>query len=59
MTKRIGEYFVRLKILSFDQAENILEIQKEHPNQKFGEIAVQFGFLQQSDVEEYLGQINK
>lgn len=59
MTRRIGEYFVSLNILSFEQAEKIIEMQKEHPNQKFGQIAVQLGFLDQSDVEEYLGQINK
>ena len=59
MNKRIGEYFVSLNILSFEQAEKILKVQNEYPNKKFGEIAVQLGYLDQRDVEEYLGQIDK
>lgn len=59
MNKRIGEYFVSLNILSFEQAEKILKVQNEYPNKKFGDIAVQLGYLDQRDVEEYLGQIDK
>ena len=59
MNNRIGEYFVSLDILSFEQAENILKVQNEYPNKKFGEIAVQLGYLDQRDVEKYLGQIDK
>ena len=59
MNKRIGEYFVSLNILSFEQAEKILKVQNEYPNKKFGDIAVQLGYLNQRDVEEYLGQIDK
>ena len=59
MNKRIGEYFVSLNILSFEQAEKILKVQNEYPDKKFGEIAVQLGYLDQRDVEEYLGQIDK
>ena len=59
MNKRIGEYFVSLNILSFEQAEKILKVQNEYPNKKFRDIAVQLGYLDQRDVEEYLGQIDK
>ncbi|MCK5153568.1 MAG: hypothetical protein KAQ93_04355 [Spirochaetales bacterium] len=59
MNQRIGEYFVSLNILSFEQAEKILEIQKDHPNKKFGEIAVQLSYLDHNEVEDYLGKISK
>lgn len=59
MNKRIGEFFINLNILSFDQIEHILKIQNENPNKKFGEIAVELAYLEQSDIEIYLGKINK
>ena len=59
MNQRIGEYFVSLNILSFEQAEKILEIQKDHPNKIFGEIAVQLSYLDHNEVEDYLGKISK
>lgn len=59
MNNRIGEYFIGLNILSFEQAEEILRVQRESPTRKFGEIAIQLGYLNQRDVDKYLGKINK
>ncbi|MCK5200517.1 MAG: hypothetical protein KAR21_19315 [Spirochaetales bacterium] len=59
MNKKIGEYFVSLNVLSFEQAEKILKVQNEYPDKKFGEIAVQLDYLDQKEVEEYLGRITK
>ena len=54
MIKMIGEYFIGLNILSFEQAEEILKVQGETPGTKFGEIAVKLGYLNQEDLDEYL-----
>ena len=41
----IGEYFIKKEELSFDQAEEILKYQMDHPPMKFGEIAVRLGYI--------------
>ncbi|ADK81424.1 hypothetical protein [Sediminispirochaeta smaragdinae] len=53
MTERIGDYFVRLELLSFEQAEQVLAVQQEQPNRRFGEIAVELGFIGEEDIESY------
>ena len=45
MQDKIGEYFIKLDLLSFEQAEIILEYQRKNPEMKFGEIAVTLGYL--------------
>jgi len=47
MKEKIGERLVKLDILSFEQAERILKIQKKNPKKKFGEIAVELGFIEE------------
>ena len=58
MHELIGEHFVNLKDLSFEQAEKILHVQKYKKNRKkkFGEIAIELGFLDPGDVNEYLDE---
>ena len=53
----IGEYFVNLHDLSFEQAEKVLSVQKQKKNRKkkFGEIAIELGFLEIKKLDEYLG----
>ncbi len=56
--KFIGECFVNLKDLSFEQAEKILQVQKYKINRKknFEEIAVELGFLEPGEAKEYLDE---
>jgi hypothetical protein len=53
MTERIGDYFVRLEMLSFEQAERIMEVQKRQPERRFGEIALELGYIDSTDLETY------
>ena len=52
----IGEHFVNLQDLSFEQAEKVLYVQKQKKNRKkkFGEIAIELGFLEHKKLDEYL-----
>ena len=50
----IGEHFVNLHDLSFEQAEEVLKIQKKNKKKKFGEIAIRLGFLAPKKLNEYL-----
>jgi len=54
MHKLIGEHFVNLNDLSFEQAEEVLRIQKKNKKKKFGEIAVELGFLEPKKLDKYL-----
>lgn len=50
MDEKIGEQLIKLELLSFEQAEIILQYQKKHKHMKFGDIAVELGFLGESQV---------
>ena len=52
MKEKIGEYFVRLDLLSFEQASEILKIQSSSsPHKKFGEIALELGYITLEDLD--------
>ena len=56
MKEKIGEHLIKLDLLSFEQAEMILSYQKKNPQKRFGEIAVEFGFLEldKNDKSQYV-----
>lgn len=56
MHELIGEHFVNLKDLSFEQAEKILRFQKKNKEKKFGEIAVELGFLEPKKLNKFLDE---
>lgn len=56
MHELIGEHFVNLKDLSFEQAERVHQVQKKNKKKKFGEIAVELGFLEPKKLESYLDE---
>lgn len=56
MKEKIGQYFVRLEILSFEQAEEVFRRQQEEPHKKYGEIAIEMGYITPEDLEEFLSE---
>jgi hypothetical protein len=50
MKELIGEQMIKLDLLSFEQAEMILQFQKRNSHMKFGEIAVHLGFLEKDNI---------
>lgn len=52
MKEKIGQYMIRLDLLSFEQAEAILKIQKRCPRKPFGQIALEQGYVTKEDLEE-------
>lgn len=52
MKEKIGEYFMRLDLLSFEQAEEILKAQRKNPARKFGQIALDLGYISREDLDE-------
>ena len=57
MNTRIGEHFIGLNRLSFEQCEKILKYQKKHPKMKFGEISVKLGYLEQEEINEFINSL--
>ena len=58
MKEKTGEYFMRLDLLSFEQAEEILNIQRTSlPHKKFGEIALELGYLTRDDLDDAIEKI--
>ena len=55
----IGAYFIKKEELSFEQAEEILRYQQEHPSMKFGEIAVRLGYIGYEAVNAYLDKLKQ
>lgn len=54
MSEKIGQHLVRLEYLSFDQAEEVLKFQKDNPNKKFGEIAIELGYVTEEDFKKFI-----
>jgi len=52
--EKIGEYFIRKAELSFEQAEMILQQQQREPHKRFGEVALELGFIGYEQMQEYL-----
>lgn len=57
MKDLIGQKLIKLDLLSFEQAEIILEYQQTHKDMKFGDIAVALGFMEKETMSrEYHSQ---
>ena len=56
MNRKIGEKMITMELLSFEQAELILQYQENHKNMKFGEIAVKLGFLHEDQMNNSYGK---
>lgn len=55
----IGAFLIKNGELSFEQAEQIMQIQQVNPEKRFGEIAVELGFIGYKEVNEYLEMLNQ
>ncbi len=53
MKDKIGERLIKLDLLSFEQAEIILDYQKNNPEMKFGEISVKLGFVEAETITSH------
>ncbi len=54
MKEKIGQHLIRLELLSFEQAEEILNIQQKETHKKFGDIALELGYISSEELEEIL-----
>ena len=54
MAKKVGEIFVELGFLTEDQVTEVLSIQSESKDKKFGQIALEYNFINNDAINAYL-----
>jgi hypothetical protein len=50
----IGEFLAKRNFLTDEQVMNVLEIQKDHPEMKFGEIAIILNYIDSNAINQYI-----
>ena len=54
MTEKIGEFLQRIGIINQQQVQEILDAQKAGDSRMFGEIAVEFGYINDEVLKKYI-----
>ncbi|MCF7928835.1 MAG: hypothetical protein K9L68_07795 [Spirochaetales bacterium] len=52
--ERIGEFMVRIGLLTQQQKDHVLEEQRKNPDKLFGQIAVELGYIDDGAIDTYL-----
>jgi len=52
--ERIGEGLVRIRAMTQDQVDHVLKIQDGGDKRLFGEIAIEFGYIDDQAIKAYL-----
>ena len=52
--ERIGEFLRRMGALTNEQVEHVLAVQCETPDKKFGQIAVELGYIREELITRFL-----
>jgi hypothetical protein len=54
MTEKIGEFLQRIGVMNQQQVREILEAQKAGDTRLFGEIAIDFGYVNDEVLKKYI-----
>ena len=54
--ERIGDFFVKIGIITPEQVEEILKIQKVEMGRLFGEIAIGLGYINDKALDDYIAK---
>jgi hypothetical protein len=52
--ERIGEFLVRIGVITQEQLRKVLKKQEQNPDKLFGEIAIEMGFIDDDAITKYL-----
>jgi type II secretory ATPase GspE/PulE/Tfp pilus assembly ATPase PilB-like protein len=58
-SKKVGELLVEQKLITLEQLQEALELQKVFPDQPVGQLLCKLGFIKESDLSFVLDQKNK
>jgi hypothetical protein len=54
MSEKIGEFLQRIGVMTEQQVQEVLDAQKAGDNRMFGEIAIEFGFINDEVLKKYI-----
>jgi len=54
MSERIGEFLIRIGVMKLDQVEEILQVQEAGDTRLFGEIAIEFGYINDEILKKHV-----
>jgi hypothetical protein len=54
MSEKIGEFLQRIGVINQQQVQEILDAQKAGDNRLFGEIAIEFGYVNDELLKKYI-----
>ena len=54
MTEKIGEFLQRIGVINEQQIQEILDAQKAGDSRMFGEIAIEFGYINDEVLKKYI-----
>jgi len=54
MTEKIGEFLQRIGVMNQQQVQEILDAQKAGDTRMFGEIAIEFGYVNDDVLRKYI-----
>jgi len=54
MAEKIGEFLIRIGIMKEYQVDDVLRAQKAGDNRLFGEIAIEFGYINDEVLKKYV-----
>ena len=54
MTEKTGEFLVRIGVMKPYQVEEVLRAQKDGDDRLFGEIAIEFGYINNDAIKKYV-----
>ena len=57
--ERIGGFLVKIGAMTQDQVESVLHLQEIGNKQRFGEIAIALGYLNDDAIKRYLDYLEK
>jgi hypothetical protein len=54
MLEKIGEFLQRIGVMTEQQVQEVLDAQKAGDNRMFGEIAIEFGYINDEVLKKYI-----
>jgi hypothetical protein len=59
MTDRIGEFLVRIRAMTAYHVEEVLRAQKAGDSRRFGEIAIERGYINDDAIRRYVDYLER
>ena len=54
MSEKIGEFLLRIGVMNEHQIQEVLDVQKAGDSRMFGEIAIDFGYINDEVLKKYI-----